>query len=58
MEEKIEKVSAEKGKQEDFIIREATEEVQVPSTEIARMETKNPPHLAIQRSWLQLPQWE
>jgi Protein of unknown function, DUF481 len=43
MEEKIEKVSAEKGKQEDFIIREATEEVLVPSTEIARMETKNPP---------------
>ena len=42
IEGKIEKVFAEKGKEEDFVIREATEEVQVPSTEIASIETKKP----------------
>ena len=42
IEGKIEKVSGEKKKQEDFVIREATEEVQIPSTEIVSMETKKP----------------
>ncbi|MFZ0886463.1 MAG: DUF481 domain-containing protein [Candidatus Acidiferrales bacterium] len=42
MEGKIEKVSGEKAKKENFVIREATEEVQVPSTEIVSMETKKP----------------
>ncbi len=42
IEGRIEKVSGEKRKEEDFIIREATEEVQVPSTEIVSMETKKP----------------
>lgn len=34
----IEKVSGEKGKNEDFLIREATEEVQVPSASIATID--------------------
>lgn len=42
IEGKIEKVSGEKRKEEDFVIREATEEVQVPSREIVSMETKKP----------------
>lgn len=36
----IEKTSCENAKPEDFVIREATEEVEVPSTSIASMETK------------------
>ncbi len=39
---KIEKRTAEQGKTEDFVIREATEEVEVPSTEITSIETKKP----------------
>jgi len=39
---KIEKVSSEKAKEADFLIREATEEVRVPSVEIVSMETKKP----------------
>lgn len=39
---KIEKNSIGKGKNEDFLIREATEEVAVPSTSIASIETKKP----------------
>jgi putative salt-induced outer membrane protein YdiY len=35
---KIEKISGEKGKNEDFLIREATEEVQVPSASIASID--------------------
>ena len=42
LEGKIEKVSAEEAKQQDFLIREATQEVQVPSVEIVSMETKKP----------------
>lgn len=42
IEGKIEKISGEHAKKEDFVIREATEEVQVPSTEIVSMETKKP----------------
>src|SRR5271156_5237788 len=38
----IEKVSSEKGKETDFLIHEATEEVQVPSVEIVSIETKKP----------------
>jgi putative salt-induced outer membrane protein YdiY len=34
----IEKISGEKGKNEDFLIREATEEVQVPSASVANIE--------------------
>jgi Protein of unknown function, DUF481 len=42
LEGKIEKVSPEMAKKEDFVIREATEEVELPSTEIVSMETKKP----------------
>jgi putative salt-induced outer membrane protein YdiY len=42
LEGKIEKVSGEKAKEADFLIREATEEVQVPSVEIVSIETKKP----------------
>jgi Protein of unknown function, DUF481 len=42
VEGKIEKVSHEKAEKADFLIREATEEVQIPSTEIVSMETKKP----------------
>jgi len=42
LEGKIEKVSAEAAKQQDVLIREATQEVQVPSVEIVSMETKKP----------------
>jgi putative salt-induced outer membrane protein YdiY len=38
----IEKKSAEKAKAEDFLIREATEEVEVPSAAIVSMDTKKP----------------
>jgi putative salt-induced outer membrane protein YdiY len=39
---KIEKHSLSEGKTEDFLIREATEEVAVPSSSIASIETKKP----------------
>jgi hypothetical protein len=39
---KIEKVSSEKAKEADFLIREATEEVQVPSVEIVSIDTTKP----------------
>jgi putative salt-induced outer membrane protein YdiY len=39
---KIEKDSSEKGKNEDFLIREATEEVAVSSASVASIETKKP----------------
>jgi putative salt-induced outer membrane protein YdiY len=39
---KIEKIVTENGKPEDFLIREATEEVQVPSAEVAGMDTQKP----------------
>jgi hypothetical protein len=39
---KIEKDSSNNGKSEDFLIREATEEVAIPSTSIASIETKKP----------------
>ena len=42
IEGKIEKVSRENAKETDFLIREATEEVQIPSAEIVSMETKKP----------------
>lgn len=42
IEGKMEKVSGEKRKEQDFVIREATEELQVPSREIVSMETKKP----------------
>jgi putative salt-induced outer membrane protein YdiY len=42
IEGKIEKVSRENAKEADFLIREATEEVQIPSAEIVSMETKKP----------------
>jgi putative salt-induced outer membrane protein YdiY len=42
LEGKIEKVSSEKAKETDFLIHEATEEVQVPSVEIVSIETKKP----------------
>jgi putative salt-induced outer membrane protein YdiY len=42
LEGKIEKRSGEKAKSQDFVIREATEEVQVPSAAIASIDTKNP----------------
>jgi putative salt-induced outer membrane protein YdiY len=42
LEGKIEKVSGEKAKEADFLIREATEEVQVPSVEIVSIETRKP----------------
>lgn len=38
----IEKDSSSKEKTDDFVIREATEEVQVPSATIARIDTKKP----------------
>jgi hypothetical protein len=42
LEGKIEKQSGEKAKTGDFLIREATEEVQVPSAEIVSIDTKKP----------------
>lgn len=39
---KIEKIVTENGKPEDFVIREATEEVQIPSAEVAGMDTQKP----------------
>jgi hypothetical protein len=42
LEGKIEKNSGETAKPEDFLIREATEEVQVSSADIASIETKKP----------------
>jgi len=42
LEGKIEKQSGEKANTEDFLIREATEEVQVPSVAIVSIETKKP----------------
>jgi putative salt-induced outer membrane protein YdiY len=38
----IEKVSGEKAKNEDFLIREATEEVEIPSTSVANIDQKKP----------------
>jgi len=48
LEGKIEKHSSENARTENFLIREATEEVQVPSTAIVAIETKKP------TSWQQL----
>jgi hypothetical protein len=42
LEGRIEKASSEKGKTEDFLIRETTEEVQIPSTTIAGIDIKKP----------------
>jgi hypothetical protein len=42
LEGKIEKQPGEKAKTEDFLIREATEEVQVPSVAIVSIDTKKP----------------
>src|SRR5271167_3831446 len=42
LEGKIEKVPLEKGKTEDILIREATEEVQVSSAEITTIDTHKP----------------
>lgn len=42
MEGKIKKVSRESAKTEDFLIREATGEVRVPSAEVASVETTKP----------------
>jgi hypothetical protein len=42
LEGKIEKSSVEKTDRKDFLIREATEEVKVPSAEIASIETRKP----------------
>lgn len=42
LEGKIEKHTGEKEKKEDFVIREATEEEEVPSTEIFSLDTKKP----------------
>jgi hypothetical protein len=42
LEGKIEKESGEKAKTEDFLIREATEEVEVPSRAIVSIDTKKP----------------
>lgn len=42
LEGKIEKGPVEKGKAEDFLIREATEELQVPSAAITSFDTKKP----------------
>jgi putative salt-induced outer membrane protein YdiY len=42
LEGKIEKNSGENAKPEDFLIREATEEVQVSSADIASIDTKKP----------------
>ena len=42
LEGKIEKHTGQKEKKEDFVIREATEEAEVPSTEIFSLDTKKP----------------
>jgi putative salt-induced outer membrane protein YdiY len=42
LEGRIEKISGEKGKTEDFLIREATEEVRVPSVVVVSIETRKP----------------
>src|SRR5271156_2086508 len=42
LEGKIEKDSAGKGKSEDFLIHEATEEVQVPSASIVNIDSRKP----------------
>jgi putative salt-induced outer membrane protein YdiY len=42
LEGKIEKQSGEKAKTEDFLIREATEDVRVPSAEIVSIDAKKP----------------
>src|ERR1700722_15406309 len=42
LEGKIERQSGEKAKTEDFLIREATEEVEVPSVAIVSIDTKKP----------------
>jgi putative salt-induced outer membrane protein YdiY len=42
LEGKIEKQSGDKAKTEDFLIREATEEVEVPSVTIVGIDTKKP----------------
>jgi putative salt-induced outer membrane protein YdiY len=42
LEGKIEKQSGEKANTEDFLIHEASEEVQVPSVAIVKMDTKKP----------------
>jgi len=42
LEGKIEKHTVEKEKKEDFVIREATEEEEVPSAEIFSIDTKKP----------------
>jgi putative salt-induced outer membrane protein YdiY len=42
MEGKIEKASVEKAMNEDFLIREATEEVRVPSAAVVSIDTKKP----------------
>ena len=42
LEGKIEKHTGEKEKKEDFVIREATEEEEVPSAEIFSIDTKKP----------------
>ena len=42
LEGKIEKHTGEKEKKEDFVIREATEEEEVPSAEIFSLDTKKP----------------
>ncbi|MGC2527313.1 MAG: DUF481 domain-containing protein [Candidatus Acidiferrum sp.] len=42
LEGKIEKASGEKANTEDFLIREATEELQLPSAVIVSIETKKP----------------
>jgi len=42
LEGKIERASGEKAGNDDFVIHEATEEVQLPSTAISSMDTKKP----------------
>lgn len=42
LEGKIEKVTGDKAKDQDFLIREAAEEVQVPSADIVSIDTKKP----------------
>ena len=42
LEGKIEKVSGERAKTEDFLIREATEEVKVASSDVVSIETRKP----------------
>ena len=42
LEGKIEKHTVDKEKKEDFVIREATEEEEVPSAEIFSLDTKKP----------------